>query len=136
MLSFYSGVINNLKQNLNRRCIWIKTTQSLFLHQRLILRPSSTLLTCLESLLCSMIRITTSVWWLGNCLGNSTPAEIHVRIINNCSLVRDGILIDNCLPSDEIIIATTTGEMMANKSTNDSSSDLGPQQHCLGMHAL
>ena len=68
-----------------------------------------------------------------NCLGNSTPAEF---IINNCSLVRDGVLIDYCLPSDEINIATTTGEMMANKSTNDSSSDLGPQQHGLGMHAL
>ena len=71
-----------------------------------------------------------------NCVGNSTPAEIHFRIINNCSLVRDGVLMNYCLPSDEINIATTTGEMMANKSTNDFSSDLGPQQHGLGMHVL
>ena len=74
-----------------------------------------------------------------SCIGNSTPAEIHFRIMNNCSLIRDDILINYCLPSDdsdEINSVTTTGKMMANKSTNDSSSDLGPQQHGLGMHVL
>ena len=64
-----------------------------------------------------------------NCIGNSTPAKIRVRLIGNCSLRKDGVLINYCLPE----ITAAPDEMMVNKSTSDSSSDLGPQQHGLSM---
>ena len=42
-----------------------------------------------------------------NCIGNSTPAEIHIRIINNCSLMIDDVVTDYCLSSE---IMTTPNE--------------------------
>ena len=68
-----------------------------------------------------------------NCIGNSTPAEIHIRIINNCSLMIDGVVTDYCLSSE---IMTTPNEKMAQESTNDSHSDLAPQQHGSSTHAV
>ena len=57
-----------------------------------------------------------------NCIGNSAPTEIRVRLIGNCSLRKDDILKVYCLPD----ITAAQDEMMAKKSTNDSNSDLGP----------
>ena len=80
-----------------------------------------------------------------SCIGNSMPDKICIRIIDNCRLIRDDVLTNNCLSevtittlTDEIMVnkSTTTGEMilMANKSTNDSTSGLDPQQNGLTMH--
>ena len=70
-----------------------------------------------------------------SCIGSSTPAEINFRIIDNCSLIRDDVLINYCLFS-EITTVTTTDKVMANKFTNDSTSDLDPQQHGSSMHVI
>ena len=69
-----------------------------------------------------------------SCFGDSTPAEISIRIIDNCSLLIDNSLVNYCLSSEinnNNIIMTTADEIMAPKSINDSTSDGDPQQ--LGM---
>ena len=68
-----------------------------------------------------------------NCIGNSTPAEIHIRIIDNCSLIKDDILTNYCL--FDITTAGLDEIMTTYESTNNSNSDLGPQQHDLSKHA-
>ena len=67
-----------------------------------------------------------------NCIGNSTPAEICVRIIDNCSLIKDDISINYCL--SDITTANLDEKITINESTNDSNSDSGPQQHGLSKH--
>ena len=64
-----------------------------------------------------------------SCIGNSMPEKIRIRIVDNCRLIRNGILTDNCLPEITITTLIMTDEMMANISINDSTSDLGSQQH-------
>lgn len=70
-----------------------------------------------------------------SCIRSSTPAEINIRIIDNCSLIKDDVLINYCL-SSKITTVTTTDEVMVSKFTNDSTSDLDPQQHGLSMHII
>ena len=65
-----------------------------------------------------------------SCFGNSTPAEISIRIIDNCSLLIDNSLVNYCLSSEiNNNITTTADEIMAPKSINDSTLDGGPQQY-------
>ena len=66
-----------------------------------------------------------------SCFGSSAPAEISIRIINNCSHIRDDVFINYCLSSEINNIMTTADEIMTQKSIaiNDSTSDGGSQQH-------
>ena len=65
-----------------------------------------------------------------SCFGNSTPAEISIRIIDSCNLIRNNSLVNYCLSSEiNNNIMTTADEIMAPKSINDSTLDGGPQQY-------
>ena len=72
-----------------------------------------------------------------SCSGNSTPAEISIRIIDSCSLLRNNSLVNYCLSSEiNNNIMTTADEIIALKSINDFTSDGGPQQYGMCMHVL
>ena len=67
-----------------------------------------------------------------NCIGSSMPAEIRIRMIDNCSLIKDYISINYCL--SDITTAGLDEKITTNESTNDSNSDSGPQQHGSSKH--
>jgi hypothetical protein len=66
-----------------------------------------------------------------SCIGTSEPAEIHIRLIDNCTLIlKDDVIIMNynCLSS---VTTTTTDEVMvtSGRFTTDSTLDMATQQH-------
>ena len=58
------------------------TTQSLFFHNLLILGPSSILQTRPYNLLCTMIRITISVWWPATVLGTALQPKFISGLVS------------------------------------------------------
>ena len=72
-----------------------------------------------------------------NCIGNSAPAKIHIRItiIDDCTLILKGeiIIMNSCLSS---VTTITMDEAMMSNFTTDFILDLASQQYGSSIHVI